>query len=61
MEDDRPVIVGANVSVIEQVPNEIYMTQNNYGDNFKVLNHIPSTGQWGGSEERPVENYSYMN
>jgi len=41
---DIPRIIPATINLIEDNATEMYVTDNNFGDNFKVLNKIPPQG-----------------
>lgn len=41
---DVPRIIPATINLIEDNATEMYVTDNNFGDNFKVLNKIPPQG-----------------
>jgi hypothetical protein len=58
--EKRPVVVGADVNIVEDVPTTIYMTNNNYGDNLKILNSIPPNGSWGADDSNPITNYANL-
>ena len=58
--EKRPVVVGADVNIVEDVPTTIYMTNNNFGDNLKILNSIPPNGSWGADDSNPITNYANL-
>lgn len=58
---DVPRIIPATINLIEDNATEMYVTDNNFGDNFKVLNKIPPQGQFNATKNSVISNYSNLN